>query len=292
MNFRPDFLGVGAAKAATTTLRDILSQHPKIYLPDSKEMHFFDMDENYGRGKDWYQSTAFPGIRDEKICGEFSPSYMYFDHVPGRILESYGRDVKFIFIFRQPVDRAFSHYQMHQLRGAEELDFLQAIEAEPGRLQTGNQNDQRRYSYIDRGYYAKQLRNFLQCFSMEQMHFLLFGEFIQAQDEAIGRILNFLDVDVIPLRTTLQSNPANRPKSRVVANILFKRARWKNLVKPIVPEKMRRKGKQKLKRLIQGAVASKKLDAEIRGDLFSKFYVDEVDDLADLTGLNLDVWRK
>lgn len=108
---------------------------------------------------------------------------------------------------------------------------------------------------------------------MEQMHFLLFEEFVQAHDEAIGRILNFLDVDVIPLRTPLQSNPANHPKSRVVANILFKRARWKNLVKSIVPERMRPKAKQKLKlklkRLNQGAVASKKLDAESkRGFVF------------------------
>lgn len=132
MTFKPDFLGVGAAKAATTTLRDILMQHPQIYLPDSREIHFFDMDENYGRGKDRYQSTAFSGIRDEKICGEFSPSDMYFDHVPGWILESYGRDVKYIFIFRRPVDRAFSHYQMHHLRGAEELDFCRSSRPSPG----------------------------------------------------------------------------------------------------------------------------------------------------------------
>jgi hypothetical protein len=47
MCFKPDFLGVGAAKVATTSLHDILSQHPQIYLPSAKEIHFFDMDENY-----------------------------------------------------------------------------------------------------------------------------------------------------------------------------------------------------------------------------------------------------
>lgn len=291
MVFKPDFLGVGAAKAATTTMRDILVQHPQIYLPDVKEVHFFDMDENYRKGKDWYRNTAFSGIKDEKICGEFSPSYMYFDHVPARIHASYGSDIKLIFIFRHPVDRAYSHHRMHYLRGAEEMEFLQAIEAEPRRLELGDQNEQRRYSYISRGHYAKQVRNFLELFSRRQMHFLLFDEFIETQERAVNEVLRFLGVDIVPLGTSLQSNPANKPKSRVIANILFRRARWKTLVKPFVPEGLRRSTKQRLKLLNQGPAESQQLDAGLRQELFRKYYADELADLEGLTGLNLEIWR-
>lgn len=291
MDFKPDFLGVGAAKAATTTLRDILVQHPQIYLPDAKEIHFFDMDENYRRGKEWYWKTAFSQRQDEKICGEFSPSYMYFDHVPRRILESYGPDIKFIFILRNPVDRAYSHHRMHYLRGVEEKDFLQAIEAEPRRLRLGSQNDQRRYSYISRGQYSKQVKNFLNFFPRQQMYFLLFEEFVRMRATAVDDILRFLGVDVIPLTTTLQSNPANKPKSKIIASVVFKQARWKEFAKPLLPEGWRRKAKQKLKLLNQGAAETGELEAKIRKELFLKYYAADITELEDLTGLDLAPWR-
>ncbi len=292
MTFKPDFLGVGAAKAATTSLHDILSQHPQIYLPSAKEIHFFDMDENYNRGKGWYERIAFSGLKDEKICGEFSPSYMFFDHVPERVLESYGDELKFIFIFRNPIDRAYSHHQMHYLRGAEELDFPMAVKAEPQRLRIGNQHDQRRYSYISRGYYSRQVKNFLKLFPIDHMHFVLFEDFVKASDEAVKAVLHFLKVDFMRLRTEMQSNPANRPKSRVVADILFKRTHWKELLKPVLPEKIRRKVKRKLKILNQGPTESNKLDAEIRGEFLLQYYAEEIDELAEITGLNLEIWRK
>ena len=54
MKVNPDFIGVGAAKAGTTTLHDILVQHPDIYLPSFKAAHFFDLDENCEKGEKWY----------------------------------------------------------------------------------------------------------------------------------------------------------------------------------------------------------------------------------------------
>lgn len=38
----PDFIGIGAQKAGTTWLYDMLAQNPSIWLPPLKEVHYFD----------------------------------------------------------------------------------------------------------------------------------------------------------------------------------------------------------------------------------------------------------
>jgi len=37
------FLLIGAQKAGTTWIHEVLNQHPDIYLPDEKETHFSTM---------------------------------------------------------------------------------------------------------------------------------------------------------------------------------------------------------------------------------------------------------
>ena len=61
MNFTklPNFFLIGAAKAGTTSLYDILKQHPQVYLPFQKEPMFFSNDNNFNRGMEWYSHTFF-----------------------------------------------------------------------------------------------------------------------------------------------------------------------------------------------------------------------------------------
>jgi len=63
-----------------------------------------------------------------------TPEYMYSDNVPQRLLDSLGPDIKLIVMLRNPVDRAFSQYQMSQRRGIENLSFECAIELESERV--------------------------------------------------------------------------------------------------------------------------------------------------------------
>ena len=70
----PNFMCIGAAKSGTTTLYDILKQHPDIYIPAFKEPHFFDIPENYNNGIEWYEKNYFRYI-NKKIIADFTPSY-------------------------------------------------------------------------------------------------------------------------------------------------------------------------------------------------------------------------
>jgi hypothetical protein len=56
----PNFICPGAQKAGTTTLHNILKQHPDIFLPNLKEAHFFDIEDRYKKGILWW----IEGIRD------------------------------------------------------------------------------------------------------------------------------------------------------------------------------------------------------------------------------------
>ncbi|MFT4684416.1 MAG: hypothetical protein ACI863_001019, partial [Flavobacteriales bacterium] len=64
-----NFYCVGAQKAGTTTLHDILNQHPDVFLPKTKEAHFFDNDEKFEKGLEWYENTFFNESSNEKILG-------------------------------------------------------------------------------------------------------------------------------------------------------------------------------------------------------------------------------
>ena len=158
-----NFYCVGAQKAGTTTLHDILIQHPEVYLPETKEAHFFDEDEKYKKGLNWYKKTFFSNYKGEKISGSCNPEYMYFDDVPKRIYDTIGTDVKFVFIFRNPMNRAYSHYLMSKRRCYEELSFADAILEEDKRIKKDYFN-KTHFSYVSRGYYSQQVERYLKYF--------------------------------------------------------------------------------------------------------------------------------
>ena len=80
----PNFFCLGAPKSGTTTLYDILIQHQEVFLPSFKEPHFFDSDESWNKGVDWYQK---PILLKQKhsIIADFTPTYLSHPFVPERI---------------------------------------------------------------------------------------------------------------------------------------------------------------------------------------------------------------
>ena len=75
---RPAFLGIGVQRAATTWVYECLRAHPEVFLPDLKEVHYFD--ENYELGANWYASH-FPESVRERTLGEITPSYLHIGGV-------------------------------------------------------------------------------------------------------------------------------------------------------------------------------------------------------------------
>lgn len=108
-----DFIIVGAMKSGTSSLAFHLSNHPDIYMPES-EVHFFNDDEAYEKGYQHYLNQ-FEYLQN-KIVGEKTPTYSYLKKCPERIYD-FNANVKLIWIFRNPVDRAYSNYWHAVKRG-------------------------------------------------------------------------------------------------------------------------------------------------------------------------------
>jgi len=105
----PDFIIIGAAKSGTTSLVQHMLQHPRIYISDPKEPCFFDENENWKMGIDWY-SSLYINAKEDQICGEASTNYTRWPqvmNVPAKI-KSIIPNVKLIYLLADPSKRAYS----------------------------------------------------------------------------------------------------------------------------------------------------------------------------------------
>ena len=115
-----------------------------------KELHFFDREEE-DRDYKKYSRKFRPPKPKQRVIGEASPIYMYWETAPYRIWK-YNPKMKWILVLRNPVERAFSAWNMETKRGKEKLSFAEAIEKEPERCREALPLQHRVYSYIDRGF--------------------------------------------------------------------------------------------------------------------------------------------
>ena len=179
----PDFLIVGAQKGGTSFLYYLLTHHPLVEPAARKELHFFDQQERFDNGAGWYR-RCFPQSRwkdgRRSITGEATPSYLFDPSVAKRMAEVVPQ-ARLIALLRDPIDRAYSHYQMQVKRGTEPLTFEEAIEQEHS-------------SYVSRGIYVNQLLHWFEFFSQEQMLILKSEDFFERPVETMKVVLNFLDL--------------------------------------------------------------------------------------------------
>src|SRR5437763_2603905 len=188
-----DFLVAGAQKSGTTALNYYLRRHPRIALPVKKELHFFDNDELFAGGNVSYEPLhkMFRRARPGSIAGENTPIYLYWRSALPRIRE-YNPAMKFIVILRNPIERAYSQWNMQRIRGIEPFDFLEAVEAERDRIAQSAPKQLRKFSYVDRGRYGEQLERAFRLFPREQFLVIKYEEFRARQREMVETVFRFL----------------------------------------------------------------------------------------------------
>ena len=195
----PDFLIIGAQKAGTTALYAYLRRHPDITGPSWKEVSFFD--RHYARGEAWYRGNFPNALRARGLVGEASPSYLFHPLAPERVAALVPA-ARLIVLVRNPVDRAFSHYQHEVALGREPLSFEDALAAEEDRLQGEDARlraDPRYFSsewwshtYKARGRYAEQLEHWLEVFPRKQLLVLPSEDLLGEPERAHAQVLEFL----------------------------------------------------------------------------------------------------
>ena len=193
-----DFILAGAQKSGTTALHYFLEKHPRITMGDQEEMHFFDDDGLFSGPVDYeLLHRHFPLLPRSTIAGECTPSYLYWKQAAERIW-NYNPRIKLLVLLRNPVERAFAHWNMQRFKGREPLDFLDAVKEEKSRIAGAPPREARRFAYVDRGFYVQHLERFFRFFSREQMMIIKFEKFRQEQRETLDSIFSFLGVKPLP----------------------------------------------------------------------------------------------
>jgi hypothetical protein len=212
----PDFVVIGAQRAGSTSLFDYLGRHPRVVPPSHKEIHFFD--QNFFRGERWYRSHFPPALRVRAVSGrtgEASPYYLFHPEAPARAHATVP-DARLVVLLRNPVDRAYSHYQLAVRGGHEQLPFDEAVKRESERLAgeaekladpTHKSAAHRHLSYVARGLYAEQLERWLAFFPREQL-LVLRSEDLFANPEAVfAETVAFLGLPPVELEDYPHRNP-------------------------------------------------------------------------------------
>lgn len=284
-----NFICVGAQKSGTTSLYYILKQHEDVYMATSKEAHFFDEEDKYVRGLDWYYETFFGDYAGEKICGEITPEYMYFENVPERIHQAFGPDIKLIFIMRNPASRAFSHYLMSKKRNYETLPFEEAIALESSRIHQ-DAFHKSHYSYVTRGFYTEQIKRYLQYFPKENMFFIRFEEdFVKNRKQTIVELCSFLGINGEGLDVDMKANVAKTPRYKWIPKFIYKPDAAKRLVS-FLPSSLRQPVMKAGYKFALKENVSEKLPPEVKARLL-KTYEADIQELERLIGKDLSAWK-
>lgn len=219
----PDFIIIGTQRGGTTSLYKYLCSHPDIGAASRKEVHYFD--RSFSEGTSFYRSF-FPlaaqrawwetVLRRKFLTGEASPYYLYHPLVPQRV-QGLVPNARFLAVLRNPVDRAFSQYQMVRRRGWEPLSFEEALDREQERLAAVERLPEdarykeaahRNYSYTARGRYAEQLERWFGLYPREQFLILNSERFYADTAAAMDRVLQFLGMPSAPVACSKPYNKA------------------------------------------------------------------------------------
>ena len=231
----PDFLILGGQRCGSTSLYDMLCGHPDVMPASHKEPHFFD--NNHLRGEQFYR-RLFPlrmhvRARERRlgrrvVTGEATTYYLAHPAVPARV-RAMLPNVRLIAIVRDPVDRAYSHYQLSVREGREPLSFEEALAAEPERLAGEEQRlltdptyrgvAHRFHSYRSRGRYVDQLERWWDEFPREQLLVLRSEDMFEQPRAVYDEMAAFLGLDPDADRRTFRarnrvSYDAMRPETR------------------------------------------------------------------------------
>jgi len=294
MTRKVDFVCVGAQKAGTTTLHNVLKKHRQISLPERKEAHFFDMDDRYSNGVDWWLENFFDLSTNDEVVGVITPEYLYFDEVPARIHESLGKDVKIVAILRQPIQRAYSHYLMSFGRGIETETFEKSIDKERERLLVGSYYNRNHFSYLARSYYHDQLKRYFALFGQKNVKVYVFEEdIVRNLDRTLDDIQKFLGVDLVSLDSNLKSNTASEARFEFIRKALFDKQSPIKKIASKLP--LSENTKFRVASFINGfnqkkSTINKLTNKQVEG-LTEQYFSDEIIKLESLLKRDLSVWK-
>ena len=202
----PSFIIVGAVRCGTTSLYYNICEHSSVLPASYDEIGFFD--SNYELGINWYKSMFPTKFKIKKIesktgiciTGEDTPFYFWDKKSIERIKKDIPK-IKLIILLRNPIDRAYSNYHLGVRLGSESLSFEGSIKKEIELLEKNNdfESDKiekflRPRSYIAKGLYYQQIKNWYEVFSKNQILVISTENLEINPHQTLEQVFNFLGI--------------------------------------------------------------------------------------------------
>lgn len=222
---KTDFFIIGAMKAGTTTLNDYLSLHPKIQISEPKEPGYFSRDERFNKGIEWYKAHFQKGKSLDTLLCDASTCYsrnLTFPNTIERLYE-HNPDAKFIYVIREPVQRAISHYK-HRME-ENRINNLPIIN-----MSDFLKND---IEILEAGNYNLQMDLYLRYFKLDQFLIIDFEDLITNPKFILGEVCDFLGVDIIT-PSLVHANESGKELARNNAISFIRRIRHLPILSAVV----------------------------------------------------------
>lgn len=291
----PNLLILGAAKAGTTTLYDLIKQHPQAHLSFDKEPMFFTRDDYFSRGMEWYVETYFSNSEKYTIRGEASPHYLYWAaKAVSRIRKFYrSRPPKFLIVLRNPIERAYSWYWNMMADERESLPFLKALQMEESRIRENwtelEYYGSMQYGYYRGGCYATQIKRYFDEFPSEQFLIIFQEDLIQDQRNIMKRVCSFLGMDPDFAMSPSYKNVSAQPRIQSLHKFIRTPSSLKVFFKLFVPPDILYKMKSRILKANMQQYHYPEMELQVRLYLIEKF-MSEITQLSEILGRDLSSW--
>lgn len=226
----PSFMIIGVQKAGTSSLYYYLSQHPQLLVPKTKELHFFDTQDDTPT-KEYHK--LFPksyGIN--KLSFEATPRYIYYPGTAKKIYD-YNPNMKFIVMLRNPVDRAYSAWNMYREMAKDQVQLKKFLDREKLNKHDAIYSHLYKYTFptfeewvkkelshnfskktlepsiVKRGFYKEQIETYFKFFPKKSFLFLDFDEFKEHTVTKINDVTAFLNISKFK-KVNIDLKPKNK----------------------------------------------------------------------------------
>ncbi len=184
----PDFYIIGTSRGGTTTLYSLLKSHANIFLPKEKELRYFDKTYHttIAHKKEEEYLSHFKEAKNNQLIGEASPNYLYEAGVDSKIRKKQ-KKAKFIISLRDPIERLISHILMVNRNHGNSSMIDEDV-----KLILSDKN----HPFLKEGLYFDNIQRFIKTFGKENIHIIIFEEWIPNSFIAMNELVQFLKLDI------------------------------------------------------------------------------------------------
>lgn len=285
-----DIMIGGAHKSGTSSLKDLLSQHPEVCSHGTREFTYFVNEDEFQRGYAEVFSEYFGNCEPftRSILAK-SVGVMYLYEAARRV-NQHNSEILFVVMLRNPVERAYSAYWFARQMGLEDIpDFEKALHADPSRF-GGDWIRERTCAYLKRGEYDRFIPPLRELFG-ERMMVYLIEDLIERPEDLCCEVLARVGLDDCgTLDYSQRSNPGRRARSEKLARAMRSSNGIAQLIKLFVPGQWRKKLKQYVRKINREDAGIPPINEDTRVWL-SNYYRSHNENLSRLIDRDLSHWQ-